>query len=479
MYSIRKKLGYSIIISMIGLLITMATLLFLRVSGHIEVVFDHSLYDKAQALITLTELDEEGLEFDVAEKDVMAEFVTGEDLQYYQVWDNRERELFRSPSLRDQQLPRIGIPVGQHRFADLQLPDGRDGRMIEITFMPRVEIDEEEYPEGEHWEVPRAEPIMLVVARERESLNSTLATVANSILLINILVVLITVLLVWKLIDRGLSPLFSLARQVGAIDEQSLDARLSNAGEDSQEIAPVVHQLNYLLQRLQSAFEREKRFSSNVAHELRTPLSELKTLAEVSRMVPDDHEQLSRFFKDVGEISAQMEKVVLTLLQLARSEAGLLNNDPEDILLHDYCEFIWKQALNGSAADKTLINNVPVDLLVHSDSDKLGIILTNLFVNAACYSPRQAEVIVRTVEPNGRLALQVQNATSDLRPEDIIHMKDRFWRKNKAQDTGTHSGLGLTLVEALARVIQVDIILDLNERGEFCVNVAGLPVTTD
>ncbi len=469
MYSIRNRISIGIITSMIMILLVLSAALYYRVVDQVQTVFDQSVFDKAQALISLTELDEEGLEFDFAEDGVMPEFVDGVDRQYYQLWQQAEEELIRSPSLTEHQLPISGLALGEYRFADQQLIDGRAGRLIEINFMPRVEFDEEE--EDENYPLPTAKPITMVFARERESLDHTLQTVAWSIVSLNSLMILVAVALIWKLISNGLAPLARLAREVGEIDESSLDARIAQSAKPCREIAPIEQQLNQLLKRLQSAFEREKRFSSNVAHELRTPLSELKTLAEVGCMDPDDRDQVESFFQDVGEISGQMEKIVVTLLELTRSEAGLLRNDPEKIDLHDYCESVWQQSINGSAGDKHLLNQVPRDLVVYSDRDKLGIILGNLFTNAVCYSPDNAKVTVSVHDNDGRLELQVQNATTDLKPEDVLHMRDRFWRKEQAENQSGHSGLGLTLVDALARIMKMEIALDLDDQGIFRVSV--------
>ncbi len=71
---------------MVLILSAAAVFLYVRVAGHVEQVFDTALYDKAHALISLTELDEEGLEFDFAEEGVMLEFQSGDVPQYYQLW---------------------------------------------------------------------------------------------------------------------------------------------------------------------------------------------------------------------------------------------------------------------------------------------------------------------------------------------------------------------------------------------------------
>jgi two-component system sensor histidine kinase QseC len=474
MYSIRNRLNYTIVASMIVVLAFTAVFLYVRVAGHVEAVFDGSLLNKAHSLISLTELDEEGLEFDFAEEGVMLEFQGGESLEYYQLWENSVDLLIKSPSLGEVDLPQMNSELGSHQYADLQLPDGRAGRLIEINFMPRIEIEDDPEDEDYGIEIPPGNPVTMVYARERESLDDTLFIIGATIFSVIMIVLVISGLLVWRLVGSGLSPLSNLASQVSAIDESKLDARLTHEGDQSVEIAPIENQLNHLLERLQSAFEREKRFSANAAHELRTPLAELKTLAEVAKMVPDDQEQVISFFNDVGEISGQMEKVVTTLLELARSEAGLLHVDPEDIELSSYCDEIWQHAINGDAGNRILVKHIPEGLVINTDRDKLGMILSNLFGNAISYSPDKAEIEIAAEIRNNNIVLEVKNASTDLKPEDIVHMKDRFWRKQKIQGENGHSGLGLTLVEALAKIMKLNVSLQLDNQHNFMVTISGL-----
>ena len=474
MYSIRNKLNFTIIISMIVVLTIAAGFLYVRVAAHVGKVFDGALLDKAHALISLTEVDEEGLEFDFAEKDVMLEFQRDEAPQYYQVWEQGEDLLIKSPSLGDSDLPRIGTELGKHQFTDMKLRDGRAGRLIEINFLPRVEVEEDEEDDGYGVEIPPPKPITMVFSRSRETLDDTLFAIGTTIFGVIVSVIFLSGLLLWKLIGIGLSPLSHLARQVSTIDGSNLSARLNHEGKQSIEIAPIENQLNHLLERLQSAFEREKRFSANAAHELKTPLSELKTLAEVAKMIPDDRAQVISFFDDVGEISEQMEKMVATLLELSRSEAGLLSTNPENIELAQYCEEIWQHAVNGQGTNKSLLKHIPEGLVINTDREKLGMILSNLFGNAVSYSPDDAEIEITAEIRNHNVVLEVRNASIDLKPEDILHMKDRFWRKQTVQGGSGHSGLGLTLVEALAGVLKLDVNLRLDNQQTFMVTISGL-----
>ena len=123
MYSIRDRLNYTIIAAMIVVLAAAAIFLFIRVSSQVEAVFDRALLDRAQAMISLTELDDEGLEFDFAGEDVMPEFDSEEDPQYYQLWVQSEdlwiqggESSLRSPLLKDSDLPRLGLDTGPKPF---------------------------------------------------------------------------------------------------------------------------------------------------------------------------------------------------------------------------------------------------------------------------------------------------------------------------------------------------------------------------
>jgi len=104
-------------------------------------------------------------------------------------------------------------------------------------------------------------------------------------------------------------------------------------------------------------------------------------------------------------------------------------------------------------------------------------ILSNLFNNAVSYSPDNTDIEINAEVRNHGVVIEVKNAAIDLRPEDIVHMKDRFWRKQNVRAASGHSGLGLTLVEALARIMQLDVRLRLDQQHTFMVTISGLALS--
>ncbi|MEW8460571.1 MAG: ATP-binding protein, partial [Candidatus Thiodiazotropha endolucinida] len=128
---------------------------------------------------------------------------------------------------------------------------------------------------------------------------------------------------------------------------------------------------------------------------------------------------------------------------------------------------------------KNLVKHIPEGLIISTDREKFAMILSNIFVNAINYSPQEADINLSVEIKNDHIVLRVKNVATDLRPEDIVHMKDRFWRKNKSQGKTSHSGLGLTLVYALARILKLDISLDLDSQSMFMVTISGVPLVLE
>ena len=193
--------------------------------------------------------------------------------------------------------------------------------------MPRVEIEDDEEDEDYGVEIAPPKAITMVFARERESLDATLFAIGSTIFGVIVIVLLISGLLIRRLVGAGLSPLSYLARQVSTIDESNLDARLKHKGDQSIEIAPIEDQLNHLLERLQSAFEREKRFSANAAHELRTPMTSIKGYTDLilQGAMGEVADGQRHFLQIVRSNVERLSDLINDLLDTSRIEAGKIS----------------------------------------------------------------------------------------------------------------------------------------------------------
>jgi len=228
---------------------------------------------------------------------------------FYQIWSSTGESIERSESLGNNELtlPRdIGTsPV----FATAVLSDGRAVR----TMSNRVVESGGKGP-GKGKGRPGATSSVIVLAKELTGVEQTLASLLGGIVIIGLVAACGAVLLVSVALRHGLLPLRLLGEQTRSIDAPSLHTRFDQAAAPA-ELQPVYAALNELLQRLEQSFERERRFSADLAHEMRTPVAELKMLSEVALKWPEEAD--ANTHTQALEIANQLESLIDTLLSLA------------------------------------------------------------------------------------------------------------------------------------------------------------------
>jgi signal transduction histidine kinase len=237
---------------------------------------------------------------------------------------------------------------------------------------------------------------------------------------------------------------------------------------------PLARRLDDLLDRLKQAIERERLFSSNVAHELRTPVAELRNLSEVAARWPGDTEAIRAFFGDVEHVAGQMEGLIANLLALARSEAGADALNPEEAVLEDLTRGVWER-LKARAAERGLSLDLQArgqGVLV-TDVGMLRLILQNLLGNAIEYAPQGSAVACAVSMEDPGFRLSVSNRAPALRQEDVGRLFDRFWRKDEARGGGQHAGLGLTLVRSLCSTLGYRVEPSLGPDRVLSIQVSG------
>ena len=318
-----------------------------------------------------------------------------------------------------------------------------------------------------------APPVAVAVARDRGPLDLLLAKARLAIFGVGAVVILLAVLLVWRALAHGFRPINLIASQVEDLDADTLSARVG-LPRTPRELVPIVDQLNALLKRLDASFERERRFAGNVAHELRTPIAELRSLAMVGAEWPDDKASVVGFFKDVKGIAGRMEGVIADLLLLARCQAGIEQAVSFPTSLTQVITSTWaKFASNASAKGLRFHLDVPRDVVVESDPGKLSIILANLLGNAVEYALPKSEIRVVGTRAGFTFQLEITNAADPLSPEDLENLAEPFWRKDESRSSAEHAGLGLSLVSALAMLLHLEIAFGQGADGTFRVCVRG------
>lgn len=382
----------------------------------------------------------------------------------------------KSAGLGTMDLPRA--PGEEVIFRDVTLPDGDRGRLVQVAFYPEVDEPDPESTDKEPenlFDLPaefhgKKVKVVLVVARDREHLEELLSSLALTLGVLGLLLMGGIALVIRVSLGRGFQPLDHFQEQVEAIGPDSLDQRVSLAAP-AAELDGAVVALNDLLDRVEQGFERERRFSDDVAHELRTPLAEVLTACEVGEKWPEDPEATRQLFEHLRESATHLRGVVTTLLELARCDSGNATVSRESISLKTLLEDCWERATERARPKSIEIELPDGDLVVESDPDRLRIIVQNLLDNAVAHGDANSVIRCELREGQSRI-LEISNAATGMTPYDVRHVFDRFWQKDSSRTASDQSGLGLSIVKALCKLLGIGVLAELAEGNRFVIILA-------
>ncbi|WP_233840345.1 histidine kinase dimerization/phospho-acceptor domain-containing protein [Dyella sp. 2HG41-7] len=343
-------------------------------------------------------------------------------------------------------------------FADIVQPHDMDLRAITLRFSPESHFTRGLAPDGSVKLASTADAAsgcLLGLAVDRSEVLDFQESMDRIELGCVVLGFLAVAILAPLLVMRGLRPLSGLAKAMERIGPETPSVRLADMR--ITELSPLTARFNEVLSRMEEGLLRERQFASGVAHELRTPLAELRTAIEVELRYPsgrDTHAILT----DLGEVGTKMERIVTALLMLTRIEAGI-----EKLSVQQVDVSALTQALIERHGDRvrqhalTLRTDIASAIVWNADPTLLDVVLGNLLSNALTYASTGSTVVVQC----SLLGWSVMNAAPDLSAEDVLRMKQRFWRKGK--DAGVHTGLGLVLAASAAHAQSLRLTLSLNE----------------
>jgi len=270
-----------------------------------------------------------------------------------------------------------------------------------------------------------------------------------TLVLVGVIALAAALVVLWFAVRRSLRSLNSVTHQIGQIDPGDLSRRVQ-LEPSLEELVPVIATLNRLLDRLDTAMSREKEFTSDVAHELRTPLSGLRTAVEVAISRDRPGEEYRETLQECLPSLLQLQAMVESLLMLARLETGHATLDCTEVIVNDLLQEQWK-AMEAEAGKKAVCVcwDLPARALITTDVSLLSVVLRNILDNAVTYVNRDGEINVAASmdSETGDLQIRITN-TGSIVPSDQAKMVfERFWRGDTARTTKDgHYGLGLSVV---------------------------------
>jgi two-component system OmpR family sensor kinase/two-component system sensor histidine kinase QseC len=270
------------------------------------------------------------------------------------------------------------------------------------------------------------------------------------------------------IVSRGLLPLRYVTAEVQRRDVRSL--RPLKRANLPREIEPLVGELNRLLARLQQAFDTQRAFISDAAHELRSPLTALRLQLQLLDRAPDESARV--------EARARLGAAVERAIHLVEQLLALARSDPQETAGEFATLDLSAVAAQGitDTHDLAVARNIDLSLdaapqvQVRGDGEALRTLVRNLVDNAVRYTPPYGTVQVRCRSSAQGALLEVTDSGPGIAPADRQRVFDRFYRRAAAQESGT--GLGLAIVKAIAERHHANILLDTAPGGGLHVAVS-------
>lgn len=330
-------------------------------------------------------------------------------------------------------------------------PSAPDTRMVDVEnqFLDR-------FINGERWRAfaisDENSGVQVQVGENYQQRDAISNEVASRLLTPLFVSLPLIVIMIWVSIGRAMQPLNKVAREIRQREPENLHP-VSSEGVPL-EAKPMVDALNALLDRVHVSYENIRLFTSNAAHELRTPLAALKVHSQLALRSKKDEERLQamrRVEKGVNRATSLVEQ----LLTLTRLDPDAVSNEKEEVHLHSVAEEVIAELAPAAIKKDIDVSLSDEDYcVVLGNPGMLGILIRNLVENAIRYTPPSGRVQVSLVSVENTVRLRVTDSGPGIPAEEREKVFARFYRSSEhtGENKEIGTGLGLAIVERICEL---------------------------
>ena len=421
-------------------LVTFATVsLYLVLVRELEKSTDLFLADKVHVLRTM--LRERPDDQDALREEVELESAARQYERFYiRLLDDRNTQLLMTPGMANQlDLAQLASQTQRRPDRTIRM-NGRDGRAFRVT-SAAAQVGS-----------PATQTDTLQIAVDVSQKEELLARYRVWFWAILLATFVIFPLVGDQIARHGIRPVEEMATTARHISSTNLRERILPAGYPS-ELASLAGTFNEMLDRLEESFERISRFSADIAHDLRTPVNNIRGEAEVALARARNAGEYRDVIESCLEEAVRLSDLIGDLLFLARAESPLshLRRERVDVgeLLGGIREYYEASAADGEVSLTTVVAGEPV--IAEVDRTLLQRAVGNLVSNALAHTPPGGEVVLGTNTDSSTLRIEVSDTGIGIPAEALPRVFDRFFRVDSSRSHGSGgTGLGLAIVKSIA-----------------------------
>ncbi|WP_372639199.1 sensor histidine kinase [Fodinibius sp.] len=461
--SISKKLAFWYGLSLFIMLSAFGYFLYESFHQSIHHNYDRHLRFEAEQLLPHINTAGDTLSIDLSGYSRNAALKSGVEYGTYVRLYNREGQLiYRSPNFTGVDQPlETDIPEAAEEYS---LSSQWQELPTRTLFYPIIENEDE----INGW---------LEVTGFEWTLHEELSRFRRYLLVLIAISVAFSILGGYWLSRRALSPVSSIIDAAKSITATDMDKRIPVNYQVRDELTDLAETFNMMLNRLQKGFEREKRFTSDAAHELMTPLSSMRSDAEIMLRKPRSKEEYQETIQRMLTETRRMSEMVHLLLQLSRVES-VHRLEAERINISQITEAVtagYQQ--KARAKDIAMKVDITPELQIRAHGAYIEEVINNLLENALKYTPEGGRVDLQVQRSSGKAVIHLSDTGIGFDQETKRHLFERFYRADQREvQQCPGSGLGLPLVKAIVELYEGKIRAYSDGQGEGSTFVVELPL---
>lgn len=301
---------------------------------------------------------------------------------------------------------------------------------------------------------------VILVAHPIDVIEDSLSALVSAMSVVYVSLVLLTTFGGYLLAKKATQPISEMTEKITRITAENLNERVMvhRTGDEIEELSET---FNSLMDRLDSAFSRERQFIGDVAHELKTPLATLQGEIELALTKKRKSDEYRRALREALTDARRLGETLRNILDLAWSRTDTkLGRVDLSAALNDLNEVAKKLALAKRITVKSDINK---GIYVLGKKDKLSRAVLNLIDNAIKFTPPRGKVEIVLKKAGSQALVEVADAGVGISKADLPHIFERFYRGNKTETTG--SGLGLPIARAIIEAMRGRITITRGKGG--------------
>ncbi len=310
--------------------------------------------------------------------------------------------------------------------------------------------------------------ITVAVAMNMDNNSSAMlfSKLPPAIMLMILPVLILSFLLSFLLTKNTITPVVRITKAAQSMTTEKLNALLPVTGSND-EIDELSRTFNELFSRIKADFDRERQFSSDVSHELNTPLTVISGQTNLLlRWGKNDPEQLEKSLNAIKNESKSMQAIIQNLLQISRIESGRIKPQIGETNIRELFARITEEFASIAPDAKITVkhNDSDIDeILLNTDEEMLHQILTILVSNSVKFSGEKCNIVLNVAKTENGVIITESDDGPGISEESLPHIFERFYRADEARKRNGGSGLGLAIAKTLADTLDAKITAENTE----------------